>query len=400
MRQSRVLRSACLLVIGCIAVPTGASRAAAEAPRFQGLGDLPGGAFESFSYDISGDGRVAVGAGTTIDGGEVSRWFEGTGMRGTGATNATAFATSYDASVLVGVGYLDRVSRPFRWDASTGIEYLGNTSPNAPSGGAAGVSPDGSVVVGSFTTGLIIEAFRWTRAEGVVMMGDLPGTHPGYVYGSIATAAAVTPQGLVVVGGGASDRGNEAFRWTAATGMVPLGDLPGGNFDSVANDVTPDGRVIVGFANANQAEGGEAFRWTQEGGMVGLGQLAGSFESYAESVSADGSVVSGRSRTSAGYVAFVWDEAHGIRSLKQALADAGISTTGWRLNDAWVSDDGTRFSGIGINPRGQAEAFFAVLPEPGGAGLLVALAGPLLARRRRRRRVDRNGGGLRDALDQ
>jgi hypothetical protein len=49
-----------------------------------------------------------------------------------------------------------------------------------------------------------------------------------------------------------------------------------------------------------------------------------------------------------------------------------------------VSDDGRHFSGVGINPRGQAEAFFAVLPEPGGAGLLVALAWPLLARRRRR----------------
>ena len=28
--------------------------------------------------------------------------------------------------------------------------------------------------------------------------------------------------------------GEEAFRWTADTGMLPLGDLPGGSFQSTA----------------------------------------------------------------------------------------------------------------------------------------------------------------------
>ena len=375
------------LAIGGSAIYATTGPASAEPARFQGLGDLPGGTFESIGYGISGDGRVAFGAGNSADGAEVFRWIDGAGIRGTGALNATPFSASRDGSIVVGWGVPvgDQVVRPFLWDQSRGLEYIGDTRPGAPSAGAKGVSADGSVVVGYMQTGLTTEAFRWSRAEGLVMLGDLPGTPPGYAPGSMANAVAVTPQGLVIVGGASSDRANEAFRWTAATGMVGLGDLPGGTPDSQANDVSLDGRVVVGVANANSAEGGEAFRWTSEGRMVGLGHLpGGDIDSYADSVSADGSVVSGRSRTASGYVAFVWDEAHGIRSLKQALTDAGVATTGWRLNEAWVSDDGRHFSGVGINPRGQAEAFFAVLPEPGGAGLLVALAWPLLARRRRR----------------
>src|SRR5262245_37489475 len=76
----------------------------------------------------------------------------------------------------------------------------------------------------------------------------------------------------------------------AAASLTPLGDLPGGQFASRANDVSADGSVIVG--SSYSASGLEAFRWTSGGGMVGLGDLpGGSFGSAASGVSADGSVV-------------------------------------------------------------------------------------------------------------
>lgn len=50
----------------------------------------------------------------------------------------------------------------------------------------------------------------------------------------------------------------EAFRWTSDGGMVGLGDLPGGRFDSFAIGVSADGSVIVGGGNI--ADGTEAFR--------------------------------------------------------------------------------------------------------------------------------------------
>ena len=45
-----------------------------------------------------------------------------------------------------------------------------------------------------------------------------------------------------------------------AAGMVGLGDLPGGDFSSIAQDVSDDGSVVVGIGNS--ASGEEAFRWT------------------------------------------------------------------------------------------------------------------------------------------
>ena len=357
-------------------------RTAAAQARLQGLGDLPGGVFDSVGYGIAGSGHVAFAAGSSVEGTQAFRWVEGTGVRNIGGFNTIPFDASFDGSVVVGWGLEPGGgTSPFRWEQSTGLEYL-------PVGGQAfGVSQDGSIVVGYTYTGpLTIEAFRWTRAEGVVLMGDLPGGEPrNFTYGSSANKVVVTPDGPVIVGGGWGVNGGEAFRWTPAAGMAPLGDLPGGQFGSGASDVTPDGRVIVGTGHS--ANGAEAFRWTQETGMVGLGDLpGGEFESLAFDVSADGSVVVGTGRSAQGNEAFVWDAAHGMRTVRQALAAAGVSTAGWRLIEAYgVSDDGTRISGFGINPRGQNEAYLAVLPEPGGAALLAALLAPLLARPRRRR---------------
>jgi uncharacterized membrane protein len=38
----------------------------------------------------------------------------------------------------------------------------------------------------------------------------------------------------------------EAFSCTESIGLIGLGDLPGGNFWSIADDVSSDGSVIVG----------------------------------------------------------------------------------------------------------------------------------------------------------
>ena len=54
---------------------------------------------------------------------------------------------------------------------------------------------------------------------------------------------------------------------TAASGMVGLGFLPGGNF-STAGGVSANGTVVVGQAFATGIL--QAFRWTAASGMVGL----------------------------------------------------------------------------------------------------------------------------------
>src|SRR5262249_31941484 len=85
----------------------------------------------------------------------------------------------------------------------------------------------------------------------------------------------------VVVGfsNDASGHGFKAFRWTAASGMVGLGFLPGGD-ESTASGAKAEGTVVVG--QAGEASGQhQAYRWTAASGMVGLGFLPGGHESTA-----------------------------------------------------------------------------------------------------------------------
>jgi probable HAF family extracellular repeat protein len=55
--------------------------------------------------------------------------------------------------------------------------------------------------------------------------------------------------------------------------MVGLGDLVGGTFDSTARGTSANGSIVVG--QSSSVNGNEAFRWTQTTGMVGLGDFPG-----------------------------------------------------------------------------------------------------------------------------
>ena len=81
--------------------------------------------------------------------------------------------------------------------------------------------------------------------------------------------------------------------------FMGLGDLPGGDFYSVAFGVSDDGTTVVGWSRGPDPgipfrTSYEAFRWTEAEGMVGLGDLDTTFVfSRANDVSADGSVIVG-----------------------------------------------------------------------------------------------------------
>jgi probable HAF family extracellular repeat protein len=143
-------------------------------------------------------------------------------------------------------------------------------------------------------------------------LGDLPGG----TFESVANN--ISPDGTAVCGNGQSVSGTEAFRWTLSGRMAGLGDLGGGDFYSIASGVSTDGSVVVGASKSASGTGTEteAFRWTAAGGMVGLGDLAGGvFSSTASGVSADGSVVVGASKSASGTEAFQWTAAGGMVGL-------------------------------------------------------------------------------------
>ena len=221
---------------------------------------------------------------------------------------AVATAIAYDPFI---VGYASTDFGPFharhafRYDLQT--QQMLDLGTLAPTNAAAvsmarGISKDGSVVVGwSNSDVAFTQAFRWTSATGMQPIGEL-------MPNGSSRALDVSLDGQVIVGDAAIPPVGpftgiyDAFRWTQSTGMVDLGsfDGPGQATGSVAEATNSDGSVIVG-ANSFQYEvtpgnsiaGSHAFRW-QGGTMADIGILPGTnISAMATDVSANGQVVVG-----------------------------------------------------------------------------------------------------------
>jgi probable HAF family extracellular repeat protein len=343
------------------------------------LGDLVGGDFRSSATGVSDDGTVVVGNGTPASGGGAFRWTAATGLValsgvpwGASPEQVSAEAVSADGATVVGWFQVETGGRieAFHWNTATGAVGLGDLVGDQFQSESFGVSADGSVVVGTAVADGAepgqgtrhLEAFRWTAATGMVGLGDIQG-------GDFRSdARGVSADGSVVVGWSShASIDQEAFRWTSGTGMVGLGDIQGGDFRSDARGVSADGSVVVG--SGSNATGSEAVLWTSAGGMIGLGDLAGGgFNSGASAVSADGSVVVGQSEVDAsGFtVAFVWTQADGMQSLRDLLITKGVTgLDNWVLREATdISADGQWVVGNAINASGDDEAFLANISAP------------------------------------
>ena len=338
----------------CIIVTVGQAQKAS----IEGLGDFPGGKFESTAQGISGDGSVVVGSGTTASGKHAFRWTSASGMVDIGDTSMKetwAYATSLDGTVVVGSGDMGK-----GWNAYKGFFWrkdYGFVQPAYFHELARyefwRVSSDGTVLVGDGGQ----QAFRWTADSGVVSLGILPGRNS-------SRAISVSSDGSVVIGSSynlpAWDK-EEAFRWTQKDGITGLGFLPGGNI-SFATAVSPNGCVVVG--TANDSSGYPAFRWDRQSGLVRLGHLPGKNTTHPFGITYDGFVIVGSSfKNRNSGTAFIWDQKNGIRPLQNVLAsDYGMEPAGWDLQAATgISYDGKVIVGWGKNPSGNQEAFRIIL---------------------------------------
>lgn len=292
---------------GTVAVGYSQSAAGYEAIRWTqsggmvSLGDLSGGATNAFARAVSSDGSVVVGAGTSASGTETFRWTSGTGLTALGdlaggAFASTAYGISADGSVVAGTGN-SSTSQAYRWTSAGGMVGLGFLAGGGTNiSQVRGISADGSVIVGfsSSSTGSGQEAFRWTEAGGMMGLGLLAGS-------SLTSAAhAVSADGTTIVGQSYTASSQlEAIRWTQAGGMVGLGDLPGGSVSSTAYGVSGNGAIVVGYSQGTS--GNEAFYWTATSGMLSLqnyltGQgvdLTGWTLRNAWAISSDGSTIAG-----------------------------------------------------------------------------------------------------------
>lgn len=336
-----------------------------RAATFQSLSSAYAGSLDSSSgWSISGDGTTIVGNLTPFRAnGQVGtqtafRWEVGSAPELLPFTNATD--VSYDGSVVVGERY--------RWTQATGAQDIGQLG--SLGAAAYGVSRDGSVVVGFSDGPNGREAYRWTQSGGMQGLGFLSAAN------SLSRASDVSGDGSIVVGSGYGG----AFQWTQATGMIPLattGPLKQ-PFLGQPNVISADGSTVAG-------QSPQAWLWTAAGGLNFLG-----FNQAVYGLSADGSVaVGGDQWSSDSGIAFIWDSVNGARPLQDYLQnDLGLNINGWTLYAALgISDDGTKIVGVGTNPYGVQEAWYAdvtAVPEPAVfyqllAGLFV-LAG--IARRK------------------
>jgi probable HAF family extracellular repeat protein len=349
----------------------------ASAQTMEGLGYLPG-ALDLFSNAVaaSADGSTVVGYGIDSQGdAEAFRWTAQGGMKGLGLLPdcfaSYAAGVSADGSTVVGYCYDSQYHlEAFVWTAATGMVGLGTLFDLFPGSYATGVSADGSTVVGSsFNEHNHGEAFIWTAAAGMVRLGALPGAWIPNSFG-----LGISADGSTVVGQSANSLGNsEAFVWTAATGMVGLGTVGDPLYSqSSAAGVSCEGTVVGTTGGYNDQFGffQEAFIWTAATGMIGLGTMGDLLNSYsyATGVSADGSTVVGAGGLNFGRVdeAFIWTAATGMVALGALPGAAYTKSIAYG-----VSADGLTVVGGSIPSDGDFEAFILNLASGDPVEILI-----------------------------
>ena len=203
------------------------------------------------------------------------------------------------------------------------------------------------------------EATIWDVTNNVAQtIGRAPAILPSGVTPIDSVANETDDTGTIVCGTYYTNMYNDAFVWTAGTGMLGLGTLPG-HTNSHAEDISPDGRYIVGKSSSR------GVMWIDNGSGFGfpkkLGALPGVKSSEPKGVSANGQVVVGNSAGKA----FAWEKNTGMLDLNFVLNKFGMSKPGWNLVDATgVSDDGRYITGMGYNSNtNNWQGWVLVLPR-------------------------------------
>lgn len=319
----RRCRFACPALALLLTVITATLSSAAE---FIPLGTVPG--YEtSVAYGVSDDGAVVAGTSTSSnDYPRAFRWTDATGMEaidvlgtdtstfaGThgqqpiSADGSTIVAMSYSQDAFSGPGHNLKVFQDIKGQSVTGLgeqSYL-----------ARDISGDGAAITGVYDTFPETQGWRWTEATGLVPLGVAP-----LINWSKPTD--ITADGSIIVGfSGIEDEFDEPeqiFKWTEAGGMAGTGIYvafhPGGQVALVSGD----GAMIASSSSSiSSPDNGEAFYWTQETGVVGLGWLppaSGNMEgvhSAARDMTPDGQLIvgwSGEPFSDTNIAPFVWTE--------------------------------------------------------------------------------------------
>lgn len=318
----------------------------ASGTTFDLLGDLPGGAVQSSASALSASGETVVGRGEGASGTGAFVWTQATGIQllpYPQASNQRAEATglSDDATVIVGTARnaFNR-DQAIRWVRQTDGSYTPSflSIPTGSKWGnvvtcnldASAISGDGTVIVGQGITtdpGAPFEAFYWTEAAGLTPMGNLSnGPIPGKTSGkpSFSSASAINRDGTIAAGRSWAEFTDDTlvqrpFRYSfspaAMTALPSPVTPPNGGFPG-ADAISKDGKIIAGQERTDSAQ--PAFRHSIATGVTELlGDLPGGSEvATALGANADGSVIVGTGTTERGVEAFIWTPTLGLQLLE------------------------------------------------------------------------------------
>jgi uncharacterized membrane protein/uncharacterized protein YhjY with autotransporter beta-barrel domain len=292
---------------------------------------------------VSGDGSVTVG-NYTAGPPDIAAWWDANGdahelPMPVDGTTSFASDVDFDGSTIVGGYYTSGDGHALRW--TDGVVEVLDSLPGGHYERANAVSADGSIVVGAGQTSQGFGLAVWWDANGAVTVLD-------YYHDQVASLAVdVSADGSIAVGLGREGAfANKGVRWDiAANTFIELESLSADPYaDVYVKAISDDGLVIVGNA-INDSVQTQAVRWNAQNEITALAYLRPFHTSAsANAVSADGSIVVGRS----GAEAVRWLESGDVESILTWLTGAGVDMAGWDLSEAsGVSDDGRTIVGQG-----------------------------------------------------
>lgn len=349
----------CCLLIGLCNVCD-----AATTYRILDLGTLGDGfAVHTYGYAISNNATVS-GVSSGASGNHAFAWSPDGGMRNLGdlrggADVSIAYSVN-SCSDVVGVSEDSEGQRGFIWRMEDGImRPIKQVGRQARLRSVNGVSDRGWMAGSADGGAAVIDA-----AGRKVNITSLPGWR-------LLVANGVSNDGSVV-GAMDSTAGQHAFRWSVSTGVVDLGDLPGGLNYSEAYRINESG-VAVGWSYGQP--GMRAVRWSNSNSPEDLGDLpGGSDASYAYGINENGLIV-GFSQTPSGERAFLWAEADGMVDLNSLIDPSDgyfgkvVLMRAYDVNDLGQITGYADF-GDGIRAYLATPVALGSLPDRDGDGLL------------------------------
>ncbi|MEM9065983.1 MAG: hypothetical protein AAGB51_10885 [Planctomycetota bacterium] len=334
------------------------------------MGDIAGGATDCEPLAISNDGRYVCGRGSGPFGDRAFRWDATTGLfteispfinSPLGPGSATTM--SADGSIVAGTMAGSSGTQPFWWTAPDNTRVIGELTTGVSGVTPTDISDDGSIIIGlasapsgdaAWLAGGAFEKLEFLQSDAT--------------FSTLLSANAISGDGSAVFGLSSllSDPAiGIGVRWLIPIPPENLGPLlPGDGAFLFATDT--NGTIAVGRSQTDV----EALFWREHTGMVKLGKdpLHGG-NTVAEDVSDNGTIIVGRSADAGGENALIWLDFGPPQRLSQLLLSRGVTIpTGYTLRTADLVTPDSRFvCGTADDGAGGVVGYIADLTGTGTA---------------------------------